>query len=65
MRIYTKAGDQGKTSLIGGTRVYKSHHRIDAYGTVDELNAYVGLVRDQPVNSGRLDLLKEIRIACS
>jgi cob(I)alamin adenosyltransferase len=61
MRIYTKAGDQGKTSLIGGTRVHKSHHRIDAYGTVDELNAYVGLVRDQPVNSDRLDLLKEIQ----
>jgi len=61
MRIYTKAGDQGKTSLIGGTRVYKSHHRIDAYGTVDELNAYVGLLRDQPVNAVRLGLLKDIQ----
>ena len=61
MKIYTKAGDQGKTSLIGGTRVYKSHHRIDAYGTVDELNAYMGLLRDQPVNGDRLTLLKDIQ----
>jgi cob(I)alamin adenosyltransferase len=61
MKIYTKNGDQGKTSLIGGTRVFKSNHRIDAYGTVDELNAYVGLLRDQDVNQIRLELLKEIQ----
>ena len=47
MKIYTKTGDQGKTSLFGGTRVKKSNLRIDAYGTVDELNSYIGLVRDQ------------------
>jgi len=47
MKIYTKTGDQGKTSLYGGTRVKKSNLRIDAYGTVDELNSYVGLVKDQ------------------
>lgn len=46
MKIYTKGGDKGETSLIGGTRVLKSHARIEAYGTVDELNAIIGLVRD-------------------
>ncbi len=46
MKIYTKKGDDGKTSLIGGTRVSKSSIRIDAYGTVDELNSYIGWVRD-------------------
>ncbi|QHT66479.1 cob(I)yrinic acid a,c-diamide adenosyltransferase [Rhodocytophaga rosea] len=61
MKIYTKTGDTGKTSLIGGTRVFKSHDRIDVYGTVDELNSYIGLVRDQPVNISRADLLKEIQ----
>jgi cob(I)alamin adenosyltransferase len=61
MKIYTKTGDTGKTSLIGGTRVYKSHDRIDVYGTVDELNSYIGLVRDQPVNAGRAGILKEIQ----
>ena len=46
MKIYTKAGDQGKTSLIGGTRVPKSHIRIESYGTVDELNSFIGLLND-------------------
>lgn len=46
MKIYTKAGDQGKTSLIGGTRVPKSHIRIESYGTVDELNSFIGLLSD-------------------
>jgi cob(I)alamin adenosyltransferase len=45
-KIYTKTGDKGKTSLIGGTKVPKSHTRIEAYGTVDELNSYMGLVGD-------------------
>ncbi|MEO5682926.1 MAG: cob(I)yrinic acid a,c-diamide adenosyltransferase [Chitinophagaceae bacterium] len=45
-KIYTKTGDRGSTSLIGGTKVPKSHLRIEAYGTVDELNAYIGLCRD-------------------
>jgi cob(I)alamin adenosyltransferase len=61
MKIYTKTGDLGLTSLIGGTRVKKSHHRIDAYGTVDELNSYIGLVSDQPVNAHRKLILKEIQ----
>ncbi|PZX50671.1 cob(I)alamin adenosyltransferase [Algoriphagus ratkowskyi] len=61
MKIYTKTGDQGNTSLLGGTRVAKSNLRIDAYGTVDELNSYIGLLRDQSVNEKRTDLLKEIQ----
>lgn len=61
MKIYTKTGDKGKTSLIGGTRLSKAHIRIDAYGTVDELNSYIGLLRDQPVNENRRELLKEIQ----
>ena len=61
MKIYTKTGDKGQTSLVGGTRVSKTELRIEAYGTVDELNSYVGLVRDQEVNIGRKELLKEIQ----
>lgn len=61
MKIYTKTGDQGQTSLLGGTRVLKSHDRIEVYGTVDELNSYIGLVRDQEVNASRREILKEIQ----
>lgn len=50
MKIYTKKGDQGKTGLIGGTRVPKHALRIDAYGTVDELNSYLGLLRDRALD---------------
>src|SRR5215510_13488953 len=46
MKIYTKTGDKGTTSLIGGTKVPKSHLRIEAYGTVDELNSFAGLCAD-------------------
>lgn len=61
MKIYTKTGDKGQTALIGGRRVSKSDLRIDAYGTVDELNSWIGLVSDQPVNLVRRELLKEIQ----
>jgi cob(I)alamin adenosyltransferase len=61
MKIYTKTGDQGITSLLGGMRVPKSDLRIDAYGTIDELNSYLGLLRDQSVNEPRADFLKEIQ----
>lgn len=61
MKIYTKTGDKGQTSLLGGTRISKSHPRIESYGTIDELNSYIGLVRDQEVNTHRRDLLKEIQ----
>ena len=51
MKIYTKTGDDGTTGLFGGTRVPKYDLRIEAYGTVDELNSYIGLVKDQNSNS--------------
>jgi len=61
MKIYTKAGDQGKTSLIGGTRVPKSHIRIETYGTVDELNSFIGLLNDLVVDAKINSDLKEIQ----
>ena len=61
MKIYTKTGDQGETGLFGGKRVSKGDLRIDTYGTVDELNAYVGLLRDQEVNAKRKNVLVEIQ----
>jgi len=60
-KIYTKTGDLGKTSLIGGTKVPKSHLRIDSYGTVDELNAYIGLVNDYLNEEHTKLILKEIQ----
>ena len=60
-KIYTKTGDKGKTSLIGGTKVLKSHRRIDAYGTTDELNSFVGLSLDY-LNSFLIDnVLAEVQ----
>ncbi len=61
MKIYTKTGDKGQTSLLGGTRVSKGHERIEAYGTVDELNSWIGLLRDQHVNLSRAPELKAIQ----
>ncbi|MBX2965515.1 MAG: cob(I)yrinic acid a,c-diamide adenosyltransferase [Cyclobacteriaceae bacterium] len=61
MKIYTKTGDTGSTSLFGGQRVSKADLRIEAYGTVDELNAHVGLLRDQEVNKKREGILVEIQ----
>lgn len=61
MKIYTKTGDQGTTSLFGGKRVSKADLRIDTYGTVDELNSWIGLLRDQSVNEKRRDVLTEIQ----
>lgn len=61
MKIYTKTGDTGTTSLFGGRRVPKSHFRIEAYGTVDELNAHIGLLRDQEVNKPIQEILIEIQ----
>ncbi len=61
MKIYTKTGDKGTTSLIGGARVPKYHPRIEAYGTVDELISYVGLLRDQPVDDYTKQLLVKIQ----
>lgn len=61
MKIYTKKGDEGETSLIGGTRVLKHHLRIESYGTVDELNSYIGLVKDQAIDEHSRKILKEIQ----
>lgn len=61
MKIYTRKGDKGETSLIGGVRVKKSHKRIHAYGTVDELNSWVGLLRDSIDNSEIKKQLIEIQ----
>lgn len=61
MKIYTKTGDKGKTSLIGGTKVYKSDLRIEAYGTIDELNSYVGLCLDHLNSDNINNVLAEIQ----
>ncbi len=61
MKIYTKTGDKGQTSLIGGTRVPKYNIRIEAYGTVDELNSYIGLIMCQDIDPHYQELLKEIQ----
>ena len=61
MKIYTKTGDQGTTALFGGTRVPKDHIRIDSYGTVDELNSHIGLIRDQAIDSHYKTILIEIQ----
>jgi cob(I)alamin adenosyltransferase len=61
MKIYTKTGDGGTTSLFGGKRVSKADLRIDTYGTVDELNSFMGLVRDQEVNQKRKEILVNIQ----
>jgi cob(I)alamin adenosyltransferase len=61
MKIYTKTGDKGKTSLIGGTKVYKSDLRIEAYGTVDELNSFVGLCLDHLKSHNINNVLAEIQ----
>ncbi len=60
-KIYTKTGDAGETGLFGGQRLPKSHLRIDAYGTVDELNTYIGLLRDVVKNEFYRNVLKEIQ----
>ena len=61
MKVYTKTGDKGTTSLFGGTRVPKDHARIESYGTVDELNSYIGLIRDQEINQHYKNILIEIQ----
>lgn len=61
MKLYTKGGDQGQTSLLGGSRVSKADMRIEAYGTIDELNAFLGLLKDQEVNQKRSGQLKTIQ----
>lgn len=61
MKVYTKTGDKGQTSLFGGKRISKSDLRIESYGTVDELNSWIGLIRDQDINSAQTAVLIEIQ----
>lgn len=61
MKIYTKTGDKGTTSLIGGTRVPKYDERIEAYGTLDELNSFIGLIRDQNIDEDTKKILIHIQ----
>ncbi|MFM7661303.1 MAG: cob(I)yrinic acid a,c-diamide adenosyltransferase [Bacteroidota bacterium] len=61
MKIYTKKGDKGKTGLIGGTRVSKSSIRIDSYGTIDELNSWLGVLRDGEIKANYKEQLIEIQ----
>lgn len=61
MKIYTKTGDKGTTGLFGGTRVAKHHIRIESYGTIDELNAHLGLVRDQSIDPAAKQALIKIQ----
>ena len=61
IKIYTKTGDLGKTSLIGGTKVPKNNLRIETYGTIDELNSYIGLTNDHLTNENSRTMLKEIQ----
>ncbi len=60
-KIYTKTGDSGTTSLIGGTKVLKSDLRIECYGTIDELNSYTGLLFDLITDKNSREILKEIQ----
>lgn len=60
-KIYTKTGDAGETGLFGGRRLPKSHLRIESYGTVDELNSYLGVVRDSTEDEHVRMVLKEIQ----
>ncbi|MBS1534414.1 MAG: cob(I)yrinic acid a,c-diamide adenosyltransferase [Bacteroidetes bacterium] len=61
MKVYTKTGDAGTTALFGGTRVSKDHIRIESYGTVDELNSYIGLIRDQQIDAHYKNILIEVQ----
>ena len=60
-KIYTKTGDKGETSLIGGVRVPKHHLRIESYGTIDELNSHIGLIIDSMQNKADTKILYEIQ----
>ena len=60
-KIYTKTGDKGSTSLIGGTKVPKSHLRIESYGTVDELSSWIGLCKDLLTDEAGKNMLQEVQ----
>ncbi|MCK9204507.1 MAG: cob(I)yrinic acid a,c-diamide adenosyltransferase [Bacteroidales bacterium] len=60
-KIYTRTGDRGETSLSGGTRVSKCHERVEAYGNLDELNSFIGLIRDQDIDDHDREILQIIQ----
>ncbi len=61
MKVYTKTGDKGQTSLLSGERVPKHHLRIEAYGTVDELNSFIGLLREYEIGDNNKDVLFKVQ----
>ena len=61
MKIYTKKGDKGETSLLGGSKVHKDNIRLEAYGTVDELNAFIGNIYDQQLSKSHKSILLAIQ----
>ena len=61
MKVYTRKGDEGQTGLLGGTRVPKHHPRIEAYGTLDELNSFIGLLHDHVADPSARALLQRIQ----
>ncbi len=61
MKIYTKTGDKGTTALFGGTRVPKHHIRIESYGTIDELNSHLGMLRDQKIDEHSHEIILQIQ----
>jgi len=61
MRIYTKTGDDGTSGLIGGTRVEKYDLRLESYGTIDELNSWLGLIRSQPLDERTSGILLSVQ----
>jgi len=61
MKLYTKTGDKGQTGLIGGTRVAKNDVRLEAYGTVDELNSFIGMLTTSEISSQELEFLRYIQ----
>ena len=69
MKIYTKTGDKGTTSLIGGKRVLKNSDKLNAYGTIDELNSFLGLLRaktnDENIKAEILDIQNTLFAVCS
>ncbi len=60
-KIYTKKGDTGETSLLGGTRVKKSHERVEAYGTIDELNSFLGMIRSEQIKEHYQSVILKIQ----
>jgi cob(I)alamin adenosyltransferase len=61
MKIYTKKGDKGKTQLLGGSMVNKNHIKLECYGTIDELNAFIGNIYDQDIRTFHKDILFNIQ----